>query len=348
MVAAPGHGRRATQIMRLSTRYAAGAAGLIAVAAMLSACGSSGSSGTAPVAKASGAGCAPVAGAGLMVLTDDKHLQLSDDLVPAINKKAASPALINALNKVSTALDTPKLIALNKSVDVDRQTPLAAATTFAQANNLTAGIAKGSGGNIIVGAANFSENQEIAELYKIVLTAAGYSVKTQTIGSRELYEPQLEQNKIQVVPEYAATLTDFLNNRQNGAKAAEAASGDITTTMAKLTEFGAKANLVFGQPSTAADENAFAVTKATAAKYNLTTLSSFAAKCSGKATILAGPAECPQRPFCEIGLTKTYGITFGQFKSMGTDAGGPVTKKALTDGDATIGLVFSSDSAFAQ
>jgi osmoprotectant transport system substrate-binding protein len=332
--------------MRVTLRYSAAAVGLVAVAALLGACGKSGSSGTSAPASVSGAGCAPIAGSTLVVLQDDKQLQLSDAIVPAINKNANSPALMDALNKVSAALTTDKLIQMNKAVDVEREQPSKAAADFAAANGLTTGITKGPGGKITVGAANFSENQELAELYKIVLTEAGYSVKTQTIGNRELYEPQLEQNKIQVVPEYAATLTDFLNAKQNGANAPEAASGDIDTTMAKLTQLGAKANLVFGKPSAATDENAFAVTTALASKYGLKTLSDFAAKCSGKATVLAGPAECPQRPFCQEGLKNTYNIEVGQFKS--TDSGGPVTKKALTSGQATIGLVFSSDSAFAQ
>jgi len=42
-------------------------------------------------------------------------------------------------------------------------------------------------------------------------------VKVQTIGKREVYEPALEKNQIQIVPEYAASLTDFLNTKQNGA-----------------------------------------------------------------------------------------------------------------------------------
>jgi osmoprotectant transport system substrate-binding protein len=55
------------------------------------------------------------------VLTDDKHLQNTDNVVPAINKKASSPQMIAALDKVSAALDTTKLIALNKAVDIDRK-----------------------------------------------------------------------------------------------------------------------------------------------------------------------------------------------------------------------------------
>ena len=94
----------------------------------LAGCGSAGSSGTAaPPSAASGAGCAPVAGNDLVVLTDDKNLQNTDNVIPAINKKASSPQLIAALDKVSAALDTTKLIALNKAVDIDRKSSKAAA-----------------------------------------------------------------------------------------------------------------------------------------------------------------------------------------------------------------------------
>jgi osmoprotectant transport system substrate-binding protein len=112
-----------------------------------------------------------------------------------------------------------------------------------------------------------------------------------------------------------------------------------------LKGVGDKVGISFGDASSAADQNAFAVTKGTADKYGLTSLSDFAAKCSGKATVLAGPEECPNRPFCQPGLEKTYGIQFGKF--VKTDAGGPLTKQQLKDGSVTIGLVFSSDAALA-
>lgn len=55
--------------------------------------------------------------------------------------------------------------------------------------------------------------------------------------NRELYEPSLEKGEIDVVPEYAATIAEFLNAKVNGAKAAEAkpvASGDTAATVAAL------------------------------------------------------------------------------------------------------------------
>ncbi len=60
----------------------------------------------------------------LVVLTDDKHLQQVDNIVPAVNAAAAgeNPEIIGVLDSVSAVLDTPTLVGLNKSVDVDRRT----------------------------------------------------------------------------------------------------------------------------------------------------------------------------------------------------------------------------------
>jgi osmoprotectant transport system substrate-binding protein len=332
--------------MRARTRLAIGAIGVLTAAGFLTGCGDAGSSGTeAPEQGASGAGCAPVAGDQLVVLTDDKKLQNSDNILPAVNAKVAKPELIAALDKVSTALDTPKLIGLNKAVDVDRKTSKVAAEEFAAANNLTQGVTKGPGGTIVVGAGNFSESQTLAELYRITLTAAGYQVKVQQIGNRELYEPALEKGEIQVVPEYAATLAEFLNTKANGKDAAPVSSPDLDKTVAALTTSGEKAGLAFGAPSAAQDQNAFAVTNAFADKYGVRTLSDLAAKCSGSATVLAGPPECPQRPLCQAGLVKVYDFKAGSFSSL--DAAGPQTKNALKTGNASVGLVLSSDGALA-
>jgi osmoprotectant transport system substrate-binding protein len=322
------------------------ASALTASVLVLAGCGDAGSSGTeAPASSAAGAGCAPVAGETLVVLTDDKKLQNTDNIVPAINKNASSPQLIAALDKVSAALDTTKLIELNKAVDIDRKSSKAAAQEFATANNLTAGIEKGPGGDLTVGAANFSESATLGELYAIALTAAGYTVKVQQIGNRELYEPALQKGDLDVVPEYAATLATFLNGKVNGEGAPDPSSPELETTMKNLTALGEKSNLVFGTPSSAQDQNAFATTTAFADKYGVRTLSDLAAKCSGAATVLGGPPECPQRPKCQQGLVSTYNFKAGSFSSL--DAGGPLTKTGLRQGTISVGLVFSSDGALA-
>jgi len=61
--------------------------------------------------------------------------------------------------------------------------------------------------------------------------------------------------------------------------------------------------------------------------------------------VLAGPPECPERPFCLKGLTETYGLQFKEFKA--TDPGGPITVAAVKGGQAQVGLLFTSDPAIA-
>jgi osmoprotectant transport system substrate-binding protein len=333
--------------MRAVSRLAIGAAGALAVAGFLTGCGSAGSSGTSsPQANSSGAGCAPVSGSSLVVLQDDKKLQNTDNVIAAVNTKAVTPQLTAALDKVADSLDTQKLIALNKAVDIDRKTPKVAAEEFASANNLTSGIPTGGSGKIVIGEANFSENQTLGELYRLALTAAGYQPTVQQIGNRELYEPALEKGDVQVVPEYAATMADFLNTKVNGANAAAVSSPDLDKTTAALKQLGDKVGITFGKPSQAQDQNAFAVTKEFSDKYGVTTLSELASKCSGSATVLAGPPECPQRPKCQAGLVSVYGFKAGSFSSL--DAGGPQTKNAIKTGAASVGLVFSSDGSLAS
>ena len=61
--------------------------------------------------------------------------------------------------------------------------------------------------------------------------------------------------------------------------------------------------------------------------------------------ILGGPPECPERPFCAVGLKETYGLEFKEFKPL--DAGGPITVEAVKGGQVDVGLLFTSDPAIA-
>jgi osmoprotectant transport system substrate-binding protein len=61
--------------------------------------------------------------------------------------------------------------------------------------------------------------------------------------------------------------------------------------------------------------------------------------------VLGGPPECPQRPFCAVGLEETYGLTFKEFKPL--DAGGPISVEAVKNGSVDVGLLFTSDPAIA-
>jgi len=337
--------------MRRSVTAVLGGLAVLALAA----CGDPGSAGgggggggatsDGGTATSAAAACDPVAGDQLVVLEDDKNLQTVDNVIPAVNADAAQPPMIAALDAVSAALDTDKLIDLNKQVDVERNTSTQAASAFYESSGIEVSDTSGSG-QVVVGAANFSESATLAELYALALTDAGYDVEVRTIGNRETYEPALESGELTVVPEYVGTFTEFLNVKVNGPDATAddpKASPDLEATAENLTALGEEVGLVFGEPSEAADQNAYAVTTAFAEEHDVATLSELAEAC-GELT-LGGPVECPDRPFCQPGLEETYGLTFSEFVAL--DAGGPLTKQALTAGDIALGMVFSSDAALA-
>jgi osmoprotectant transport system substrate-binding protein len=325
--------------------FTLGASVLVLSAAALVGCGESGSSTGTPSGSGSAAKCQTATSDALVVLQDDKHLQTVDNVIPAIYQPASTPALVAALDKVDSALDTSKLIDLNRQVDVERKTAVNVAQAFVSDNNLTAGLSGGSG-DVQVGAANFGESKILANAYAQVLNAAGFKATVKDVGNRELYLKSLSKGDIDVMPEYAGTLTEFLNKQQNGSNAAPKASGDLDATVTALKALGTKASLDFGAPSQAADQNAFAVTKAYADANGLKTLSDLATKCNGSGLVLGGPPECQDRPFCKPGLEQTYGLKFTGFQSL--DAGGPLTKTALKQGKVNVGLVFSSDGSLSS
>ena len=199
-------------------------------------------------------------------------------------------------------------------------------------------------GPIVVAAFNFGESKILANMYADVLKKAGYDASVKALGAREIVEPALEKGSaaggVDVVPEYLSTFTEFLNQKANGKSAPPKASPDEAATLAAAKTLAGAVGITVLDPSSATDQNAFAVTKDFATKNNLTKLSDLAAY-SGP-LVLGGPPECPQRPFCQPGLEKTYGIKFSGFTSL--DAGGPLTKKALQQGKIQVGLVFSSDA----
>lgn len=205
------------------------------------------------------------------------------------------------------------------------------------------GDGSGKKGSLVIGAAAFTESKVLGELYAQILRDAGYSTSITTVKNRELYEPSLEKGEIDVVPEYAATIAEFLNAKVNGAKKAEAgpvASGDTAATVAALEKLATPRGLKILPAGPAIDQNAFAVTKEFADKNKLTTLSDL-----GKSKVpvkIAAGDECEVRPFCAPGLKKTYGIDVTGIDPKGV--GTPQSKQAVKDGKDQLVLTTTTDA----
>jgi len=196
-----------------------------------------------------------------------------------------------------------------------------------------------SKGTITIAGFKFSEGSVLAELYGQALAHDGYDVKYKlNLGSREVVSPAIQNGQVDLYIGYAATDLEFYNH------GAGEASGDVNATVSKLNAHLQTLQLAALTPSNTVDQNAFAVTKTTADKYNLKTLSDLA-KVSNQ-LVMGGPPECKTRPFCVPGLKSVYGITFKDFKTL--DADGTLTKAAFDNGSIQVGLVFSSDADLNQ
>ncbi|GAA0491957.1 ABC transporter substrate-binding protein [Streptomyces sp. NPDC046215] len=242
-----------------------------------------------------------------------------------------------------------------------RAWPTRALSAAAAATALAAGLAgcagdslekSGGGGNsakpgqgsLVVGSASFTESRVLAEIYAALLRDAGYSTKITTVDARELYEPALEKGDIDVVPEYAATLAEFLNRKQNGKDAPAVASADAEATVKALRKLAEPRGLKVLDPGRAVDQNAFAVTREFAEKHQLKTLSDLG-KSQQKVKLAAGD-ECPQRPFCQPGLEKTYGIGITGIAPL--EVGSTQAKQAVKDGKAQMLLTTTTDATLEQ
>ena len=192
---------------------------------------------------------------------------------------------------------------------------------------------------ITVGGATFTESALMIEMYRAVLEDGGYTVEVKPVENRELYAPELERGSIDVVPEYAATFTEYLNLAKNGPDAEPVATGDVDETVQALRPLAEEQGLAVLEPADAANQNAFFVTEEFATANDLTTLSDLGAL--GQPIVLAGTQECPERPKCELGLEQVYGLEVTEDLPLGF--GSVQNKQAVVEGDAQLGLSGTTD-----
>lgn len=210
-----------------------------------------------------------------------------------------------------------------------------AVATVSLAGCSSGNSASSSKPTIIIGSTNFEEQEIVANMYGDVLSKAGYPVKVEpALGTRSVVVPALQHNQITLEPDYAASLLGYLNGGTP-----QAAGGEITTAIAADNAALASSGVTVLAASKALDTNVFAVTKATASKDHLTTISSLAPYASS--FTLGGPPECPTFAGCQPGLIKVYGLNFAGFKSL--DEAGPLSVAALKNGEVQVVELFSSD-----
>src|ERR1700761_9555130 len=195
-------------------------------------------------------------------------------------------------------------------------------------NPLSGGAASGS---VVIGSANFPENEVLAEVYALALQAKGVKVTTKlNIGAREVYYPQVEKGAIDIIPEYNGTLLTVEADPTSTAKTTAAVAAALAANLpSSVTVLNA---------APASDSDSITRTQATATKDHLKSIADLAPY--AKDMVLGGPSEFKTRSDGIAGLKSTYGLTFKSFDPL--DESGPITLAALTGGKVQAADVFNT------
>jgi osmoprotectant transport system substrate-binding protein len=182
---------------------------------------------------------------------------------------------------------------------------------------------------VVIGSANFPENEILADIYADVLKSKGVPVMTKLdIGSREVYFKEMENGTLNVFPEYNGALLDYLK-----PSATASATAAVNAALAQALPSSLEA-----LPSASAqDKDSVTVTSAFAKAHNLSSISDL--KTLGTTTF-GGPPEWKTREQGLLGLEKVYGLTIN-FKPL--DESGPLTIAALNQGTVQAGDIFTTD-----
>ena len=199
------------------------------------------------------------------------------------------------------------------------------------ADPLDSGTEPAAGETIVIGSQDYYSNEIIAEIYAQALEGAGYDVDRQfRIGQREVYLPEIESGAIDLFPEYSGPVLQYWEPDTEARL-----EDDVDAALREAAPAGV--NVLDGSPAT--DQDAYTVTAAFADEWSLTTIDDLANVTVP--LVFGANSEAETRPNGPIGLRDTYGIEVG-FTPI-EDGGGPLTVKALQDGDIQLAIIYTAD-----
>ncbi len=208
---------------------------------------------------------------------------------------------------------------------------LVALTACGGGSSAALGGGQASPDNIIIGSANFAENELLADIYAGALRRTGANVSTQlNIGSREVYLKALGDGSINVLPEYTGALLSYYDKSATASQpdaVYQALQGALPQDLSLLTK------------SAAQDKDSLAITQQTSQRLNLTSMDQLAPVCN-QLTLGAG-SEFQTRQQGVVGIKDVYGCTFGGFKTYATDT--PLLPQALVQGEVQIANLFTTN-----
>ena len=186
---------------------------------------------------------------------------------------------------------------------------------------------------LTIGSKNFTEQKVLGEIYAQGLEAAGYTVsKDLNLGDQDIALAALKKGEISAYPEYTGTaLLAFF-----GKKTEELPKDPQAAYEEAKKDFAADGLTAF-PPTPFTSSNEVAVTKDTADKLGLKTISDLSGK--SQDLTLYGSPECRKRLDCLLGLQQVYGLKFKKFVPIDLAR----RHEVLSSGRADVSIVFTTD-----
>ncbi|ADL20005.1 Glycine betaine-binding protein [Corynebacterium pseudotuberculosis] len=187
---------------------------------------------------------------------------------------------------------------------------------------------------IVIGSQTYYSNEVIAEIYAQALEKAGYKVDRQfQIGQREVYMSEVENGSIDVFPEYSGPLLQYWKP-DTTVRLPEAVYAELQSALPSSLQ-------VLNQAE-ASDQDSYVVTKQYSEEHGIKSIQDLA---KVKNITLGANSEAEDRPNGPKGLKSVYGVD-AAFTPI-EDSGGPLTVKALKDGDIQLAIIYSADPSIA-
>ena len=197
------------------------------------------------------------------------------------------------------------------------------------------GDGDGAKPTVRLGTADFTEQLILGQVYRQALEAAGYQVEyKEALGARQVINPALASGELNMVIEYAGSVLIQL--------AKEEPSRDLEELHRQVTEFYQPKGLRTLPLLPLRDEQAVGVTRQTADRYGLETISDL--NKVQERLVMAGPPECRESGTCYRGMRDAYGLDSLEFKPVQIG----LRYQALRSGEAQVIVAFTTEAQIAR
>jgi osmoprotectant transport system substrate-binding protein len=214
---------------------------------------------------------------------------------------------------------------------------LFAATACGSSNPLddTASSTKESSSSIVIGSANFTESEILANVYAQSLEDNGIKTTLKpNIGARDVYLAALADGSIDLIPEYTGNLLQYYDKNSTATT-----SDDVLAALTKAIP----SQLTILDQAEAQDADSINVTQEFSKKNNVTSIADLA-KIDDLS--IAAPPEFATRPYGITGLKSQYGVEATLVPI--NDGGESSTVKALVDGTVQLANIYSTSPSIKE